>query len=83
MAEERDMSDFPSVIVAVLQVLATGYDLSPDDVKDHVVKIAESWAKSENRARPTEWRHYETDGYTFDLRQDGNGGLQIGREPLE
>ena len=30
-----------------------------------------------------EWRHFDVDGYSFDIKPDGKGGLSIGRNTPE
>ena len=37
----------------------------------------------EQPPNPPAWKDYTVDGYRFSLKPDGNGGLSIGREPLE
>ena len=29
--------------------------------------------------KPPSWKDYKVDGYSFSLKPDGNGGLQVGR----
>ena len=69
-----------ALVIANLQVLVkNGYTY--EEACEFTIRTALEWCESERRANPPEWRHYSVDGYEFDLRPDGHGGLQIGREP--
>ena len=50
------------------------------DIESPVIEPMLKWIIFTREGPILEWRHYETDGYTFDLKPDGEGGLSIGRD---
>ena len=72
-----------AMIIANLQVLVKHGGYTYEEACEFTIRTALEWCESELRANPPGWKDFDVDGYQFSIKPDGNGGLSIGREPLE
>ena len=77
------------LIVAAMQTLVREHGATAIEANNFVIMTATEWFGVEwtreqqaERIDRTKWRHFNVDGYEFEIKMNPDGTLSIMREPL-